>query len=68
MAELVRARLGDGGVMVGDRPSTDGAFARALGYPFVLVRSGLADTELPWDPEPDEEHADLAAAVAAHHP
>ncbi len=27
--------------MVGDRPSTDGAFAVALGCPFALVRSGV---------------------------
>ena len=27
--------------MVGDRPSTDGEFAVALGCPFALVRSGV---------------------------
>lgn len=36
---LVRQRFGDHGVMVGDRPSTDGALARALGWPFALVVS-----------------------------
>jgi 4-nitrophenyl phosphatase len=66
MAALVRARLGGSGVMVGDRPSTDGAFGRTLGYRFVLVRSGVSEG-VP-DPEPDEVHDDLAAAVAAHHP
>jgi len=28
--------------MVGDRPSTDGAMAGALGWPFALVLSGVA--------------------------
>ncbi|MGH9040951.1 MAG: HAD-IIA family hydrolase [Acidimicrobiia bacterium] len=36
---LVRQRFGDRGVMVGDRPSTDGALATALGWPFALVVS-----------------------------
>lgn len=36
---LVRERFGDRGVMVGDRPSTDGALADALGWPFALVVS-----------------------------
>lgn len=39
---LVRRRLGERGVMVGDRPSTDGALADALGWPFALVLSGVA--------------------------
>lgn len=68
MAGLVRARLGDRGLMVGDRPSTDGAFARTLGYRFVLVHTGVGATEGVPDPVPDEEHDDLLAAVAAHHP
>jgi 4-nitrophenyl phosphatase len=36
---LVRRRFGDEGVMVGDRPSIDGALAAALGWPFALVIS-----------------------------
>jgi 4-nitrophenyl phosphatase len=36
---LVRQRFGHHGVMVGDRPSTDGALAAALGWPFALVMS-----------------------------
>lgn len=36
---LVRQRFGDRGVVVGDRPSTDGALASALGWPFALVAS-----------------------------
>jgi 4-nitrophenyl phosphatase len=38
---LVRERFGDRGVMVGDRPSTDGALAVALGWPFGLVVSDV---------------------------
>ena len=45
MAAAVRAMLGDraGGnlLMVGDRASTDGAFAVTLGCPFALVRTGV---------------------------
>ncbi|MGH9000574.1 MAG: HAD-IIA family hydrolase [Acidimicrobiia bacterium] len=36
---MVRARFGDKGIVVGDRPSTDGALAHALGWPFALVVS-----------------------------
>jgi 4-nitrophenyl phosphatase len=36
---LVRDRFGERGVIVGDRPSTDGALAGALGWPFALVVS-----------------------------
>lgn len=46
MAQLVGDRCGPGfdasrAVMVGDRFSTDGEFARAIGCPFVLVRTGV---------------------------
>ena len=41
-ATLVHERFGSHGVMVGDRPSTDGAFADTLGWPFALVLSGVA--------------------------
>ena len=55
------------GVCVGDRPDTDGRFARALGYRFVLVLSGVTTpADLPVDPEPDAVHPDLATAVDAH--
>jgi len=40
--ELVRSRFATRGVMVGDRPSTDGALAAALEWPFALVLSGVA--------------------------
>jgi glycerol 3-phosphatase-2 len=45
MVELVRTRLGRTGVVVGDRPSTDGTFADALGWPFALVLSGVTRRE-----------------------
>lgn len=41
-AAMVRRRLGPTGVMVGDRPTTDGEFAERLGWPFALVLSGVA--------------------------
>lgn len=46
MADLARARCGDTfsgrtAIMVGDRWSTDGLFAAALGCPFAMVRSGV---------------------------
>ncbi len=36
MVGIIRERYGDVGVVVGDRPSTDGALATALGWPFAL--------------------------------
>ncbi len=67
MAELVRRRLGSHGVMVGDRPSTDGALADVLGWPFALVLSGVTAPEAPPggervpDPPPPLVADDLAA-------
>jgi ribonucleotide monophosphatase NagD (HAD superfamily) len=50
--------------MVGDRPDTDGAFARTLGYDFGLVFTGVtAETDLPVDPSPDHTATDLPALV-----
>jgi 4-nitrophenyl phosphatase len=67
-AALVRRRLGDTGVMVGDRPSTDGAFADALGWPFALVLSGVGGHD-PAEPVPTPAPPfvadDLAAIVPA---
>ena len=55
-AELVRARFGNDGVMIGDRPSTDGAFAATLDWPFALVLSGVAgpgrEEDVPNPPPP----------------
>jgi ribonucleotide monophosphatase NagD (HAD superfamily) len=51
---------------VGDRPSTDGRVARALGYRFALVLSGVTrPADLPVDPSPDVVADDLARLVAA---
>jgi len=65
MADLVRAVCGEGfsertAIMVGDRWATDGAFARELGCPFALVRSGVtADGDDPGGAV-DVDVADLA--------
>lgn len=63
MAALVRARLGDVGTMVGDRPDTDGEFARALGYEFALVLSGVSTGHEGMQPVPDLVAPDLATLV-----
>jgi len=65
MRRLVAERVGAVAVVVGDRPSTDGALARALGARFALVLSGVtAGSELgDLDPAPDEVAPDLAALV-----
>jgi HAD superfamily hydrolase (TIGR01450 family) len=70
MAELVHARCGDGfssstAVMVGDRWSTDGLFAAALGCPFALVRSGVTLPGVVLDDQPALDVADLAAVAQA---
>lgn len=64
---LVRERLGADGVVVGDRPSTDGAFAAALGWPFALVLSGVGGDEepVPDDPAPAFVAADLGSLAPA---
>jgi HAD superfamily hydrolase (TIGR01450 family) len=63
MADLVRRRLGDDGVMVGDRPDTDGLFARVLGYRFALVHTGVTPAGVPVEPEPDLVAPSLAILV-----
>lgn len=72
MADLVRARLGTTGVMVGDRPETDGHFAVALGYRFALVLSGVTSSPDGVVPPPDLVAPDLATLVdtllASRHP
>lgn len=57
MAELVRAAVGAraaaDAVMVGDRPETDGLFARTLGCRFALVDSGVTAAGAVVEPRPD---------------
>ena len=65
MADLVRRRLGDDGVMIGDRPDTDGRFAIALGYRFALVHTGVTPAGVDVDPRPDLVAPDLARLVDA---
>jgi 4-nitrophenyl phosphatase len=64
MVEMVRRRLGDDGVMVGDRPSTDGALATALGWPFALVLTGIGGHD-PSEPVPDPAPAFVADDLTA---
>jgi len=65
MADLLRARVDDPEIMVGDRPSTDGRFADRIGVPFGLVLSGVTAPEAPpVEPAPAFVAADLAALVA----
>lgn len=70
MAALIHELSGDPageGTMVGDRPDTDGAFAKTLGYRFALVLSGVTRRQdLPVSPTPDVVAEDLAALVDAH--
>ena len=70
MADLARTRLAERGadlddvVMVGDRFSTDGRFAAALGARFIRVRSGIVADEASSDGVPTfAEVDDLAAAI-----
>jgi 4-nitrophenyl phosphatase len=65
MADAVHALVGHGShVMVGDRPSTDGRFARKLGATFALVLSGVTKpSELPVDPNPDVLGPDLRSIL-----
>lgn len=64
IAAFVRARLGDTGIMVGDRPDTDGRFADAVGYDFGLVLTGVVGPDdLPVDPSPRFVADDLLSLV-----
>ena len=67
MADAVLARIGgaaDEGVVVGDRPDTDGLIAKRLGLPFALVFTGvLSEHDGPFDPEPDMTAPDLPTLV-----
>lgn len=69
MAALVRSVVGEEAarraVMVGDRPSTDGLFARTLGCRYAHVHSGVTPKGAPVDPIPDLAVDDLAAVADA---
>ena len=66
MCETVWRRLGRDrpAVVVGDRPDTDGRFARALGYEFALVLSGVTHVAAGADPQPDYVGDDAFAVIA----
>ena len=67
MADAVLERIGgaaDDGMVVGDRPDTDGLIAKRLGLPFALVFTGVtSEDDLPVDPEPVVTAPDLATLV-----
>lgn len=68
MAALVRDQCGPEfssrtAVMVGDRWSTDGLFAAALGCPFALVRTGVTPAGATVDGTPELDLPDLAAVA-----
>lgn len=69
MAQLVRATVGAAAavaaVMVGDRPSTDGLFARTLGCRYAHVESGVTPPGTDVDPTPDLVAADLRGVADA---
>ncbi len=63
VVDVVGARSAAAAVMVGDRPDTDGRFARAIGCRFALVYSGVTAPGVVTDPVPDLAADDLAAIV-----
>ncbi len=64
MVEHLRALLGPVGTVVGDRVDTDGSLARALGWRFALVLSGVTTAVEPGaEPVPDVVAPTLAALV-----
>ena len=68
IVELLRARVATTEIVVGDRPSTDGALAANLGATFGLVLSGVttlseSDAYAASDPDNVVVAADLAAIV-----
>jgi 4-nitrophenyl phosphatase len=71
MVDLVRERFGTRGIVVGDRPSSDGALATALGWPFALVLTGVTAAVAPPggeaipDPPPPFVGDDLGVLVPA---
>lgn len=69
MVDLLAGRYGPEGTVVGDRLDTDGRLARALGYRFALVLSGVTTSIDPEaDPTPDVVAASLADLVGGNQP
>jgi 4-nitrophenyl phosphatase len=67
IADLVRTRFGQPGIVVGDRPATDGRFAVRLSSRFALVLTGVTKrADLPVEPSPDIVADDLQAVVRQH--
>lgn len=65
MVALVRERFGSDGIVIGDSPTTDGALASALGWPFALVATGNIVEHTSLEPTPALRAADLAEVVCA---
>lgn len=65
IVEVIRRRAPDVAMVVGDRPSTDGALAAVLGAPFALVLSGVT-AAAPGGPggTPDRVAPDLLGVVS----
>jgi 4-nitrophenyl phosphatase len=63
MADRIRARLGPSGLVVGDRPDTDGLLAARMGWRFGLVLSGVTTDPTGVEPAPDLVAANLEAAA-----
>jgi 4-nitrophenyl phosphatase len=63
IVELIRRRTDNTTLVVGDRPSTDGALAAALGVPFALVLSGVTASADQEPPPADFCAPDLLALV-----
>lgn len=65
LVELLRRRVGDIELVVGDRPSTDGELAVRLGVGFGLVLTGVTPADHgPLEPTPTFEAPDLATLVS----
>tara|TARA_B110000438_G_scaffold289702_1_gene324560 strand:+ start:1128 stop:1871 length:744 start_codon:yes stop_codon:yes gene_type:complete len=54
MCDLLSGNADENGIMVGDRPDTDGLFAKNMGWDFALVLSGVTnESDLPVEPPHD---------------
>ncbi|MGH9028147.1 MAG: HAD-IIA family hydrolase [Acidimicrobiales bacterium] len=64
LVSLIRERVKEISLVVGDRPSTDGRLAQRLSSRFGLVRSGVTSAGTgPMAVEPDEDASDLRSLV-----